>query len=191
MRPREADKVKLFASIFTNEPELINIVLKRLVEQFGRLDMLSEPFDFTDTDYYTQEFGTSIKRRVCSFENLINQEALAGIKRFTNDLEDLFITPDQAGRRRVNIDPGYVALPRFVLASCKEFSHRIYIGSGVYADLTLRYVGHGYQTLPWTYPDYKGRRILSLITQMRGRYALQIGRGGLKKIATEQSWQNQ
>lgn len=183
MRPREADRVKLFASVFTNEPELFTEVIKRLAAQFGPLDMLSEPFDFTDTDYYAQEFGTSIKRRICSFETLIEQDAIAAIKIFTNGAEDLFLMPDGTGKRRVNIDPGYVALPRVVLASCKEFSHRVYVGSGVYADLTLRYVGNGYQTLPWTYPDYKGPRILSLITQMRNRYALQIGRGGHRKLA--------
>lgn len=183
MRPREADKVKLFASIFTNEPKLFIDVLKRLTARFGPLDMLSEPFDFTDTDYYAQEFGKDIRRRICSFETLIEQDAIAGIKIFTNEIEDLLIAPDNTGRRRVNIDPGYVALPRFVLASCKEFSHRVYAGSGVYADLTLRYVGNGYQTLPWTYPDYKGGRILSLITQMRSRYAIQLGRGG-RKIPT-------
>ena len=180
MRPREADKVKLFVSVFTNEPRLLTEVLKRLTERFGPLDMLSEPFDFTDTDYYAKEFGTGLKRRICSFERLIEQDAIAPIKIFTNGIEDNLLAAN--GRRTVNIDPGYVALPRFVLASCKEFSHRLYAGSGVYADLTLRYVGHGFQTLPWTYPDYKDGRILSLITQMRERYALQIGRGGRKAL---------
>jgi len=177
MRPREAEKVKLFASVFTSDPGISTEVLRRLNERFGPIDILSEPFAFASTGYYSREFGPGLKRRVCSFERLVAQDALAAIKIFTNGIEDTYLNPNGDGARRVNIDPGYVALPRFVLASCKGFSHRIYIGLGVYADLTLRYEGNGYQALPWTYPDYKQPRMLGLITRMRGLYARQTAAG--------------
>lgn len=177
MRPREAAKVKLFASVFTNDPGIFTEVFRRLSERLGPLDILSEPFAFTSTDYYSQEFGPGLRRRVCSFEGLIKQDSLAEIKIFTNGVEDGYLNPNGDGARRVNIDPGYVALPRFVLASCKNFSHRISIGLGVYAELTLRFEGGAWRTLPWTYPDYRQPRMLGLITRMRERYAQQTAAG--------------
>lgn len=175
MRPRKVDKVNLVVSVFTAEPGLLNETVTRLSRQFGGIDFLSEPVDFTFTGYYEEEFGKGIKRRLVSFESLVMQDGLAEIKNFTNGLEDAAAAPD--GRRRVNIDPGYVALPRFVLASCKNFSHRIYIGAGVYADLTLEYTGGGFKSLPWTYPDYKDAKIVSMLTRIRSRYALKLATG--------------
>ena len=46
--------------------------------------------------------------------------------------------------RKVNIDPGYLLSSRFILATGKEYSHRIYIGKKVYADLTLMYTKKGF-----------------------------------------------
>ena len=78
------------------------------------------------------------------------------------------------GRRRVNLDPGYLLLERFVLASGKNFTHRIYIGQGIYADLTLMFQKGAFRTLPWTYPDYAARDMQSFLTQVRRKYAADL-----------------
>jgi hypothetical protein len=70
----------------------------------------------------------------------------------------------------VNIDPGYLLHERFVLASGKNFSHRIYICRGIYADMTLNYQKGNFQKLPWTYPDYADGPILSFLRQVRLKY---------------------
>ena len=61
---------------------------------------------------------------------------------------------------------------RFVLASGKNFSHRIYIGGGIYADLTLIYQKGSFQKLPWTYPDYSDDGMLKFLEQVRNKYIL-------------------
>ena len=174
MRPGKPDPVKPVVSVFTAEAGLFSPVIKRLEERFGAADLLSEPLPFTATDYYREEFGTGLARKVVSFERLMGAEDLSTAKRFTNGIEDDYTA---GGRRRVNIDPGYMALEKFVLASCKNFSHRIFIGDGVWADLTLMYAGDGFTALPWTYPDYREDAMTGILTEIRKRYAFVLGRG--------------
>jgi hypothetical protein len=106
-----------------------------------------------------------------SFAQLIHQEELAKIKLTTNRIEQSYMDND---RRKVNIDPGYLLHERFVLASGKNFSHRIYIGNGIYADLTLIYQRGGFVTLPWTYPDYADEPMLELLTRIRNKYSIDL-----------------
>lgn len=145
-----------------------------MTERLGAPDILSELLTFEQTSYYEDEMGKGLRRKVASFDALIDPSMLSELKMFTNGLEAEF---SRDGKRRVNIDPGYMALEKFVLASCKNFSHRIYIGGGVYADLTLIYTGGGFATLPWTYPDYTEKTLFGIVKDIRRRYALQIGRG--------------
>ncbi|MBI1912989.1 MAG: DUF4416 family protein [Deltaproteobacteria bacterium] len=175
MRPRQIDPVKLVISIFTNETNLFPEALSRLEERFGAIDCLSETLDFSSTDYYEGEFGTGLKRKIASFEELINIEDLAPIKLFTNALEAEYLKGDN--KRRVNIDPGFMALEKFVLASCKNFSHRIYLKEGVFADLTMIYEQGRFRSLEWTYPDYNTDAMKALLKQIRKRYAFKIGKG--------------
>lgn len=146
-----------------------------LCTRFGQLDFLSEAHMFTYTSYYDKEMGEGIHRQVCSFAELVRPEALADIKQFTNKLESQFLS---GGRRQVNIDPGLLSEERLVLATGKNFTHRIYLRDGIYADLTLIYTKGGYKPLPWTYPDYQEPRLHvflkglrhKLIFQRRGRF---------------------
>jgi hypothetical protein len=74
----------------------------------------------------------------------------------------------------VNIDPGYLLFERFVLASGKNFSHRIYIGRQIYADLTLVFRKGAFETLPWTYPDYADCPIRGFLERARKKYAVNL-----------------
>jgi hypothetical protein len=90
---------------------------------------------------------------------------------FTNDLEH---EHSSNGKRVVNIDPGYLLHERFVLATGKNYSHRIYIGKGIYADLTLIYAKGGFKPLPWTYPDYASEIIITFLEQVRKKYTIDL-----------------
>lgn len=54
----------------------------------------------------------------------------------------------------VNIDIGFLTLENFVLATTKNYSHRIFIGQNIFADLTYHFHQGEFRSLPWTYPDY-------------------------------------
>jgi hypothetical protein len=169
--PQPAEAVKLIVSLFSGERDALDRAAFALSERYGRIDFISAPMPFAYTDYYTEEFGTSLIRRLITFERLIRPDSLADIKLSTNLLEERLA---MGGRRKVNIDPGYLARAHLILATGKGYSHRPYLRKGIYADLTLMYKNKAFQSLPWTYPDYAGREMLGLLTRIRERYVLQL-----------------
>jgi len=139
-----------------------------LEDRFGPAELASPAMPFVHTAYYNDELGTPIARRLLVFARLLPQEGLGPAKCFTNTLEDALARPD--GRRLVNLDPGLVTCERFVLATGKNYTHRIYLGQGIFGDLTLVFQAGSWQTLPWTFPDYAAPDMLARLTDVRSRY---------------------
>jgi len=175
-KPKEPHLVKLIIGLITSDNggmhKFTKPVLKKMEDRFGTIDILSGKLDFSHTDYYMDEMGEKLFRKIASFEKLIKPDSLPDIKLFTNSIEDEYLKED--GKRSINIDPGYISLEKMVLASCKNFSHRIYLINGVYADLTLIYKDNGFQPLEWTFPDYAKADIRRLLKEIRQRYAQQL-----------------
>jgi hypothetical protein len=168
---RESQPVKLVASLLTGELVLLDPVREALVQIWGAIDFASPLFPFEHTSYYAAEFGPDLQRQIVTFALLIPPGDLPLIKRRTNELEaDLAA----AGRRRVNIDPGYVSLGKLVLASTKDHAHRLYLGQGVYGEVTLTYQRGRFRPWPWTYPDYASERYCELFDEIRRRYKAQL-----------------
>jgi len=169
--PREADQVKLVASLFSREAPLIEEVVPLLEEIFGPTDWTSAGLLFDRTRYYEREMGWPLHRRFISFRELVNPEDLAEIKIQTNRVEDSY---RDDGKRRINIDPGYVAMERLILATGKNYTHRIYLSKGIYADLTLIFQRGSFCPLEWTYRDYADPEVIGLFNDVRERYKNQL-----------------
>ena len=165
--PRKSQPAKLVIGLLLNDKKLLHDVALDLEKAFGTIDWTGPWMAFNYTDYYAAEMGKPLHRCMLVFRELIEQLDLAAIKLQTNDIERNYA---DAGRRKVNIDPGYLLYERFVLATGKNYSHRIYIGRGIYADLTLIYQQGAYQSLPWTYPDYKDEAMGDFLLQVRRKY---------------------
>ncbi len=173
--PKKPDKAKLVVGCIMNDKAGIDDLFPLLEEQFGPVDMISRWLDFVYTNYYYEEMGMPLFRKVFTFKDLIEQEELALIKKTTNELETKFMTDE---KRAINIDPGYLVSSRFILATGKEYSHRIYIGHNIYADLTLMYSKkEGFKTLDWTYPDYASQSMMSFLSKIRNKYLLDLKAG--------------
>jgi hypothetical protein len=170
-RPGQPAPAKLVVGMFMRDRKHFEAVTAELVAGYGDLDIVSSWMPFDYTSYYEQEMGAPLFRRMVVFQGLIQQDELATIKLATNALENGLRQKD---KRQINIDPGYLLLERFVLASGKNFSHRIYIGKGIYADLTLIYQHGGFKTLPWTYPDYADIPMTDFLCQVRAKYAMDL-----------------
>jgi len=171
-RLKNPDPAKLVVGCIMNNKADIERLFPMLESLFGAVDMISPWLGFAYTDYYYKEMGSPLYRKVFVFKPLIAQNELAMIKEQTNGIEDEFVTD---GNRAVNIDPGYLVSSRFILATGKEYSHRIYIGRKIYADLTLMYSKkHGFQTLAWTYPDYASKTMISFLSKVRNKYLLDL-----------------
>ena len=164
--PQPPKPAKLVVGFFTKDKNIIKPLVTDLSENFGSIDIVSAWFPFDYTKYYDREMGAPLSRRVLSFRSLIEQNSLAKIKRITNDIEMKHSVSD---RRLVNIDPGYMVHERFVLATGKNYTHRIYLEKGIYADLTLIYQKGGFQSLPWTYTRTTLRKIWSGFWKMSAK----------------------
>ena len=169
--PKAPQPAKLVIGCLLQHKPLLPQVVRKLTDRFGPVDAISPWMTFDFTRYYEPEMGWPLVRRVMAFRKLIDQERLSGIKRFTNDVETEF---SDESRRRINLDPGYLLPERFVLATGKNYTHRIYIGNHIYADLTLIFTQGGFKTLPWTYPDDAQPEIQDFLVQIRRKYLLDL-----------------
>ena len=148
-------------------------LLEELEDRLGPADYVSGLFAFDQTDYYDAELGSPITRRLVTFEAVRPLDELADIKLFTNGLEERYGEP---GRRLFNLDPGFITLQRLVLATGKNFSHRIYLRDGIWADLTLIWQKGGWVDFPWTFPDYAGEDMKSRLTKLRQSYKTKLNK---------------
>jgi len=133
---RKADPVKLFAGVITVSKGVAEEAVGMFSERYGRVDNKSTEIDFSFTDYYESEMGQTLYRYWVSFEALIDPSLLSEAKMYSNAIEEQFA---ESSNRRVNIDPGYITPAKIVLASSKDFSHRVYLRDGIYAEVTLIY----------------------------------------------------
>lgn len=159
---------RAFLSVLSaRRDEFWSALKPRLVDIFGDVDYESEPIPFTQTGYYDAELGSPIFRQILSFDRPMDMDCLPEAKLATNSLEKDW-TRD--GRRLFNLDPGYITAERLVLATGKNFSHRVYLGRGIWADLTLIFHKGDWFDLPWTFPDYASPEIKGHLTRIREMY---------------------
>ena len=170
--PRDPQPAKLVIGVLLSDRALFPEMVEMLVARFGDTDVMSPWFAFDYTNYYEKEMGAGLVRRMMTFSSLISQSDLADIKIATNEIEARCL--NETGGRMANLDPGYLLLERFVLATGKNFAHRIYIGQRVYADLTLIYRKGNFETLEWTYPDYAQPDIQNFLKKAREKYKMDM-----------------
>lgn len=165
--------VKAIVGVLTAAPPLLPTVYQELTDLLGPIDFTSEFLPFTSTTYYEAEIGQRLQRQFISFEKLIDAGTLAEMKLFTNQVEQAF-AEEKTSRRRVNLDAGYVCSAKLVLASTKDYAHRIYLRGGIYAEITLRFYRKTFQPSEWSYPDYRSSDYIAIFNQIRTIYREQL-----------------
>ena len=169
--PKPSQPVKPIVSLIMARADFSGPVLRRLADYLGPPDLVGPWRPFTATKYYDREMGSHLGRRLAAFLHLADPAQLACWKIFANAIEKAF---SLGGRRLVNLDPGYVTTERLVLATGKNYTHRLYLEQGVYGDLTLLYSQGAFQALPWSYPDYADGEIPALLALIRRKYLWQL-----------------
>lgn len=172
--------VKLFVGILTSLQEMVPEVEERLKEFYGAVDSRAGPYLFDSTRYYDADMGSPIYRYFLSFADLIDPAAIARVKIRTNELESVFASLRPVPRRPVNLDPGYLEQSKIVLASAKNYFHRILISEGIYAEVTLHFERGRWRSLPWTFPDYKQVSYHAYFTSLRDIYRSQLAAMGVR-----------
>jgi uncharacterized protein DUF4416 len=164
--------VKPVVAVMASSAGLIGEALSALESELGVIDFLGEIYHFDHSRYYQAEMGDELYKRFASFDRLRWPDFLARLKRRTAACEHLHRTSD--GGRRINVDPGYWSDAKLVLASTKNYSHRIWIGRRVFAEVTLRVDRGRLAPLDWTYPDYKTVHAIEFFGMVRKRYLQQL-----------------
>jgi len=159
--------VKIVAGFIFNDSEALKKSLRLLSKILGPVDTQSDLFDFDITRYYNKEMGEGLKRKFVSFRKVRGLKDIYKLKLFTNKLERRLSV---SGRRKVNIDPGYLTLGKLILFTTKDYSHRIHLGGGIYAEATLYFKNGSYRPWEWTYPDYKTGPYIAFFNRVRRLY---------------------
>ena len=167
--------VKLIIGILAADKNCLSAAIEAIEAEFGKDDLVSDVWPFEKTDYYRKETGGNILRQFVSIERLIDPEKLAKIKHRTNKLEQKLAVRLAVGLPRpVNLDPGIIEPSKLILATTKNYSHRIYIGKKMYAEVTLIFDKGCWHPLPYTYPDYKQRCYFDFFAKVRTRLLEQL-----------------
>jgi hypothetical protein len=171
---RTFNPVKLFTGLLVSDAGLIPAVRDRLAAEYGPIDLESPVIPFAFTSYYESEMGDALTRVFFSFERLVGAEQLPEVKRRTNLFEDEMKALLARVPRPVNLDPGYIENAKVVLATTKNFYHRIYLDRGIFAEVTMHFKHNSFQFFPWTYPDYQSPEYQTFFLNVRGIYRSQL-----------------
>ncbi len=172
--PTPHSPVLLLLAAFSRHEEALDWARRRAVEAWGPIAIESPRFDFAETHYYDATMGPGLKKCFFAFQRPFEPERLVEVKLQTNGWEEEYtaLTRQDAAStdsRPLNLDPGYLTLGKLVLASTKDFAHRIYLGRGIYAEVTLQYKHKQWRHHQYTFADYRRADYQAFFTECRER----------------------
>ena len=147
--------VKYFVAILYHDPKALQAAKETITHIWGPLDFEGTDHRFDVSDYYQAEMGAPLQRRLIFFETLLPPAEIVDIKLRCNDIEKTLAVDRN---RTVNLDAGYMDHNKVILASAKEAGQKIYLDSGIYADIMGRYEKGRYRPFDWTFPDFRDGR---------------------------------
>jgi hypothetical protein len=164
----EPRPVLLLLGVFSRHDAALDWARQTAEATWGPIALTSKVFSFEDTKYYEKTMGTDLKKTFFAFEQLVDPTALIDIKLRTNELEEQYRAENEHSEPRpINLDPGYVTEAKLVLATTKDRDHRLYLGRGIFAEVTVHFCRGVWRTHPWTYPDYQSAGYHEFLTQCR------------------------
>jgi len=162
--PGKPDEALFFTAISFRQEMGLAEVQRRFMEPFGTIFTKSDIFPFDYSCYYESEMGSNLAKIFTFYEGLFDIERFVSMKQQAIKLE---VETSENGNRSINIDPGYLSLAKLVLATTKNFDHRLYLGGGIFGDIQLRYRRGEFTVNPWTYPDYKAEASINYFKNAR------------------------
>ncbi len=142
-------------------------MMRKRIESLAPIDIESEEIPFDFTDYYNDELGFPLMRKWVSIDKEIPENELVELKHTAIIWEKELSVND---KRTVNCDPGGISDSRVILVTTKNHSHRIYLGDGIYGEVTLIYKKGRFRILDWTYPDYQSKTFFRFAESCRERF---------------------
>ena len=167
-QPAPHSPALLLLAAFSRYDEALAWARSRAVGAWGPIGLESPTFEFTQTDYYEPTMGPALRKMFFTFERPLDPAELVDIKLQTNEWEEEYArSGGHPEPRPLNLDPGYLTLGKLVLASTKDFAHRVYLARGIYAEVTLRYRHHRWEHHEFTFADYRREDYQRFFSQCR------------------------
>ena len=158
----------LLVGALCGDRDFLDGVSEKLAE-LGSCVLQSPVWGFDFTRYYERTMGPGLYRRFLLYPPGFDPLSLAEVKIRAGELEkELAPQTALSVERPLNLDPGYLTFSKLILASTKDHIHRIPIGGGIYAEVTLHFRDGSYRAWPWTYPDYASRAYIEFFNEARG-----------------------
>lgn len=166
VRPAAPEKAMLFVGALFSDDSYLSKARGLLCGRFGETLFESGISRWNYSSHYDKELGFPVLRSFLFFEKLIPPDSIADIKLSTIALEAEL---SASGRRNINLDPGYLSPAKVVLASTKDYSHRIFLGKGIYGEATLIHREGSFVPHINTYRDYADESSIKLFGEARRR----------------------
>lgn len=167
-RISEPAPVVVLLAVISRYDEALAWTVERAASVWGPVALRSETFAFCETDYYESTMGANLGKTFLAFERLADAGEVGPWKHRTNAWEAEYAAWGRHPEPRpLNLDPGYITLAKLVLASTKDHAHRLYLGGGMFAEVTLSYKSGRWQEQPWTFPDYRRSDYQAFFGQVR------------------------
>ncbi|MCE9608456.1 MAG: DUF4416 family protein [Planctomycetia bacterium] len=173
--------VLLLVAVITRHAQALDWARAKCVEKWGPVALESPTFDFVETNYYEPTMGPGLGKTFLTFAcgdqaRGYDPGELAATKHLTNAWEAEYAALGRhAEARPLNLDPGYITPAKLVLASTKDHAHRIYLGQGMFAEITLFYKHKAWQKHEYTFPDYTRADFHAFFSRCRERLRKQGG----------------
>ena len=169
--PRSPVPALLVVAAFSRHEDALVAARETMERAFGPVALTSEPFPFDQTAYYEPTMGRNLRKQLWAFHDLIAPERLPELKHHTNALEaSIAASAAYPETRPINLDPGYLVLGKFLLATTKDQAHRVYLRDGIFAEVTLHYHAGAFRPWEWTYADYRLPEVLAFLEEARTFY---------------------
>ena len=162
---------KALIGVLFQKDDIYQQFLRHLETIEVEIELESEICKFDSTDYYQEEMGSGLYRSFLSLKGLYPVEQSVSLKNETNSCENEW---KEAGKRTLNLDPGYLDLHKVVLLSAKEGPQKIYFGGGIWSDLNLIRKAGRFEALSWTFPDLRENRYHSFFERVRENLKLDL-----------------
>lgn len=167
---RIVEPVVRFCAVITRHDAARRWAISRMAECWGAPQVISAAIPFEAGGYYTASMGSELTKTLVALDGFRDPAELADWKHQTNVWEAEYAAqsnhPDE---RPLNLDPGYITQAKLVLATTKDRDHRIYLRRGMFAEVTLTYVGKRWQHHRWSYPSYRTDEVADFTNQCRQR----------------------
>jgi len=166
--PQPHSPTLLITAAFSRHDAALDWAREKVTDAWGAIALESEVFQFDRTDYYESTMGVGLKKVFWAFETLFDPGKLVEVKYQSDAWEKEYAAAsDHPEERPLNLDPGYLTLSKLVLASTKDYAHRIYLDRGMYAEITLYFQGHAWHDHRYTFPDYRREDYQAFFTRCR------------------------